>query len=372
MSEEKAVMQQFPAPLGWGDRAEVKEVADRLRRFLPGTKTMNDEEIMAYAQYVVLTGLNPFREVYGWDSKGDGSGSLVTKEHYALIVRWAKSQESFTVRYWPIEAGQNDTAYRCRLLRDSGRILLQQLLASGVAYQEALEWATTEGLGIISAREKAKKSPPKGKDWDWVARKRALEDAIREAFGMPTTQELAQQSWIVEGVATIAGDWNGVTMDMIPTEREATARYNARRRECLPLSKSAAESIVELFGDGETGEIVSEETGEIAGRVPDMPPEAIAEPELAEPESESPPELPETLQETPGQPSPWQNRGNLIFKTKNEIGYYDNAPHIIGALKKLEAQGQIVWDMDDETLFKKLNAYAKMRADEKAAEGGSE
>jgi len=354
--KEKAITQQAPAPLGWGDNAQIKEMVDRLRRFLPGAKTMNDDEITAYAQYVVLTGLNPFREVYGWDSKGNGTGELVTKEHYALLVRWARSKENFAVRYQPIEANKGDTAYKCRLLRDSSRPVLQQLLMNEVSYQEAMEWATTEGLGIVRASEKARKGPPKGKDWDWVAKKRALEDALREAFGMPTTQELACQSWIVEGVATLPEDWNGVTVDMIPAEREALALANAHEREREPIQETSRESMAILGFDEEPTGMETQE------------------PESVEGTDKAPPESPEGSTEAPGngnRTSPWYKRNALIFRVVSEIGYFENAPHVINTLKMLESENKIAWKNDDEAIVSTLNLYARRKADEKAAEQGN-
>ena len=235
----------------WGSREELKEMAERIRRFLPGAKKMNDQEVLAYAQYTHMTGLNPFRELYGWDSDGDGTGNLVTKIHYALIVRWAKSQENFSTRFVPMTEGlgTGDIGFHCQLLRQSDRPLLQDLLANGVGYREAIAFSTSIGRGIITAREKGKRKPPKGKDWPWVAQKRALEDAIIQAFGMPSTEELARQTWIVQDVLTTPEDWQSVTTEMLPAAREALALTNATRRSRAPLNQTAAESKRDLFGD---------------------------------------------------------------------------------------------------------------------------
>ena len=240
----------------YGSQDEIREMARRLRQFLPNTKKMSDNEVLGFAQYCIATGLNPFRsEVHGWDFKGE----LVTHEHYKLVVRWAKSQGGFTTRYEPILTGigEGDIAYRCHLLRDQDRPLLAQLLAAGRPFEDAMAWAESVGEGILTAGELAKareahKSPPKGKTWDWVCRKRALVDAIAQAYGMPSGQELSAQSWIVNGHKTIPADYENANGNMLPAEIEAEAEYSARERKRLadptpPGNGNDAKD--DLFGD---------------------------------------------------------------------------------------------------------------------------
>ena len=294
MSEETTLAvqpEETVVPDAWGSREEIREIATRLKKFVPGTKKMNDAEIMAYAQLVHITGLNPCSdEIYGWDSRGNGTGDLVTKQHYAVLVRWAKSQENFTTNFTCVAIGSTteDTVFECRLLRQSDRPLLGQLLANNVDYQEALSWATTTGTGIVAATEKGKRPPPKGKDWCWVARKRALEDAIRQAFGKPSTQELARQTWIVEDVVTIPSDWEIVTPEMSPAERAATAKYNANRRLTPPSTLTFAESMDELgFPPDVTTVIPSVAVIDAGtGEIVEPPPE----PELQQETGQAPPE----------------------------------------------------------------------------------
>lgn len=295
MTEETtlAVQPQTNGLTPWGSREEVKEIAARLKRFVPGTKNMNDDEIMAYAQLVHMTGLNPCSgELHGWDSKGGGRGILITKLGYGILVRWAQSQEPFTTRFTTkLNTETEDITARCQLLRRSDRQLLKQLLANDAPYREALDWATTEGIGIITKAERWSKKykkwidPPKSKSWEWKAEKRALEDAIRRAYGTPSTQELARQTWIVAGIATTPEDWKDVTPEMLPSERAATARHSAQLRltatEREERPRSAAQDIAELFGE----EIVNGETGE------------IVEPPEPEPEETTPNGLESLLEE---------------------------------------------------------------------------
>ncbi len=293
MSEQTQVAVQPKNGLApWGSRDEVKEIAARLKKFVPGTKKMNDQEVMAYAQLVHMTGLNPCRnELYGWDSNGDGTGSLVTKLYYGILVNWAQSREPFTAQFMTeLDPESQDVTSRCQLLRQSNRLLLGQLLGNKVDYREALALATTTGLGIVTAREQRTRKPPHSKDWRWVAEKRALEDSIKRTYGTPSTQELARQTWIVDGVKTISSDWEEVTPEMLPATREATAKYSATvrqlqaERETEP-PRSAAEDIDLLFGAAmeDTSPTQAEPEPEPpAGEAPKAPPNGLeSEPEAS-------------------------------------------------------------------------------------------
>ena len=291
----------------WGSREKVREIAARLKKFVPGTKNMNDAEIMAYAQLVHMTGLNPCSgEIYGWDSRGDGSGELITKVYYGIMVRWAQSQEPFSTRFTTtIDPETEDIASVCHLLRQSDRPLLKDLLANNVDYHEALDWATTQGIGVISKSERwstrYKKwiDPPKGRTWAWKAEKRALEDAITRAYGEPSTKELAQQTWIVQDTLTIPTDWEDVTPEMLPAEREAMALYSARRRLSPPTEpKTFAESMGELgFPPDVTTVIPSVAVIDAGtGEIVEPPPE----PELQQETGQAPPEATETPKKATG------------------------------------------------------------------------
>lgn len=341
MSEEKALAIKPDAPIEWGSREEVTALADRLKTMLPGKLTT--EEALLLAQYSAAMDANPFREeIYAYQSRG----KVVLVEGYKLLVRWARRQCNFYERYERVTNGDDtvaddDIAFRCRLLRDDALPALADLTQAGVP--NAYEITSTEAIGVVrkadrTTREGKPQSPPIGWTWEEVARKRALKNAINRAYGTPSPREIAEESWTVEDTLTIPSDWETITPEMVPTEREILALANARQRTREPLQETAAESMAALgFGP---------------------------EPEVAEPEP---------AQEAPGngngKPTPWHNRTDLVNRARAEIGYYgDNSFHIIGALKKLEAQGHVEASMDDDTLFKKLNAYAKMRADEKAAE----
>jgi len=294
MSEEKALTKPKPAPVGWGDRDEVKEIADRLRLFVPGTKKMNDQEVLAYAQLVQQTGLNPCRnELYAWDSNGDGTGDLVTQLYYGILVRWAQDQEPFNAHFTTtLDPDTEDITSQCQLVRQSDRKLLAELLTYGVEYREAIGLCASIGTGIITKAERWSRkynkeiTPPKGKSWPWKAEKRALVDAVRRAYGEPSTEELARQAWVVGDTLTIPSDWKMVTPEMSIPEREALALAEARTRTRKPSGRSFEQDMADL-GFGEPTEEPPEEI------LSETPPE----PESAVEAEESAPEPPETAQE---------------------------------------------------------------------------
>lgn len=64
---------------------------------------------------------------------------------------------------------------------------------------------------------------------------------------------------------------------------------------------------------------------------------------------------------------PWHKRSAVIFEAGETIPYYNHPAHIIATLGILEMSSVIHWIMSDEAVLKHLEAYAKARADEKAA-----
>lgn len=76
------------------------------------------------------------------------------------------------------------------------------------------------------------------------------------------------------------------------------------------------------------------------------------------------------VQEAPGEAeaTPWHKRSAVILEATKTIPYYKHAAHIIATLGILEREkGVINWESSDETCLNLLQAYAKARADEKAA-----
>jgi len=251
MNEKTITVQtRADAPIEWGERHEIVALADRLTAMLPGKLTK--EEALLLAQYSAAMDANPFRgEIYAYQHRG----KTVLVEGYKLLVRWARRQCQFYERY---ERVTNDTdtipegaiAFRCRILRQDAIADLARLTEAGVP--DAYQILTAEAVGVVtkddiwSTKYNKPVAPPTGWTWEEVARKRALKNAINRAYGTPSPREIAEESWTVEDTLTIPEDWSGVTVNMIPAEREALALANAQQRQRPPLEQTAAESMADL------------------------------------------------------------------------------------------------------------------------------
>jgi len=350
---ETGLVTQADAPIEWGTREEINALANRLRALMPGELTQ--AEALTLAQYSAAVDANPFRgEVYAYT---DARGKMILVEGYKILVRWARRQCQFYERY---ERITNDTdtvpadaiAFRCRILRQDAVNDLARLTEAGIS--NAYEILTTEAVGVVlkaetwSSKHNKPIPPPKGWTWEDVARKRALKNTLNRAYGAPSPREIAHETWMVDDVETSPDDWRQVTLP-------AEAKDNAQQRERQPVTQTFDQSMADLGFESEP---------EPATKPP--------EPKSGKAAEGTKPSLPESPQDASGngngKDSPWHGRFDPINMAREKIGYYgDNAFHVIGALKKLEDQGHITWDMEDNALFLKLNAYAKMRADEKAA-----
>jgi len=222
----------------WGTREEIQALGSRIRTMLPGGDSLPPEAAWALAQYARLTGANPFRgEIYAWVDK---RGKLILAEGYKLLVRWAKRQCPYSEKYDPLpDLPEGYIGYRCFILRNDALPLLKTLIEAGVNYQEAFGVAATSAIGIIRKDEmwsnKYNKpiDPPKGWDWEQVARKRALKTALNFSHGAPSLQEIARESWMIGDTETEPEDWLEVIPDTLPEERERTALLSAQVRQRL-------------------------------------------------------------------------------------------------------------------------------------------
>lgn len=227
--------------IGWGNRAELREIATRIRRFVPGADKLSDAQCLSFAQYARITDANPVRgEIYAWDSKGDGTGDLIMCDGYKLLTRWANKQAPFSQWYEDVPTDGGDIGKKCFILRTDQRPLLQVLIQAGAPWREAVDMIATTAVGIVkksdmwSKKYKSAISPPKGWTWAQVAEKRALKNALNRSHGMPSPGEIARESWMVGDTATIASDWEECTPEMSPEERARLAAMHARARQQEP------------------------------------------------------------------------------------------------------------------------------------------
>jgi hypothetical protein len=67
--------------------------------------------------------------------------------------------------------------------------------------------------------------------WDEVARKRALKNVLNRAYPMPSLEQLAKESWIVDGVETLPEDWAAPEVYATVGEAERHAQLATQQRE---------------------------------------------------------------------------------------------------------------------------------------------
>lgn len=233
----------------WGDRDQLKEVADRIERFLPGD--LQGQDALALAQFAHLTGANAFRgEIYAYKGRG---GKLTLVEGYKLLVRWARETADFTsreVELTPEEKtvegiAQDDIAWWCYILRDDKKPQIKEWIEMGFQPLEAYEIVAVKAVGVVQIKDTVSSAgkpidPPKGWTWAQVARKRALKNALNLSHPAPSPQELATQSWKVDGEETIPSDWDGVE-DLPENVRDEAAKSEAIKRR-LRISHPAPET----------------------------------------------------------------------------------------------------------------------------------
>lgn len=222
----------------WHSRENVLALARRLKAMLPGGDRLSLAQAMATAQYAMMSDANPFRgEIYAYPDRG---GQLVLVDGYKLLVRWAKRQAPYAEKFEPLPADQlreGDIGYTCWILRDDNRPLLRDLIGAGADFREAYEIAASAAVGIVRKEEMTSQKtgrpipPPKGWDWDQVARKRALKNALNLSHGAPSPREIARETWLVGDTETIPEDWQQCKPEMLPAERERLAALNAQERD---------------------------------------------------------------------------------------------------------------------------------------------
>jgi len=221
---------------GWGDRNEITTMGKRLSAMLPGVKT--EREAQRLAQASILSRANPFRgEMYVF-------GDQII-EGYKLLVRWAKRQEDYTADYTKLaqddpqmeQVKAAEIGYTCEIWRDSVRSGLVEACKAGIPYETARKMFLPESaVGIVSHGDTFNTTrgyaidPPKGWSWEQVAKKRALKNALNIAYGMPSPDELAKESWEVDGQATRPEDWRGVE-ELNQGDAAALAKDRAHWRE---------------------------------------------------------------------------------------------------------------------------------------------
>ena len=178
----------------YGSRDQVKEMAERLRKMMPGTVKLNDEEALTVAQIAIAHGLDPFNgEVWGLKSSdGKWYGTMVGIKGLRRAAKRQADREGGT--YWletPIRVegkkyNEPDTSIVYEInLRDTVTMQaygksLYALTQAGIPYAEAIRMMGNApiytGVGIVRANEQSKMK------FHALAVKRAEADAIKKRY----------------------------------------------------------------------------------------------------------------------------------------------------------------------------------------------
>jgi hypothetical protein len=83
---------------------------------------------------------------------------------------------------------------------------------SRAPWDGVFEIASQEAVGVVTQKDRTTSAgrpmdPPAGWNWQEVARKRALENALNRAYGAPSPKEIARECWMVGDIETTAEDW---------------------------------------------------------------------------------------------------------------------------------------------------------------------
>lgn len=211
----------------------LRESGRQLKMLLPGGDNLSDNQAISLAKYAQVTKANPFRgEVYGYP---DSKGNMQLVDGYKILVRWAKKVSNYSDKYELLAEGdegtiKGDVAYRCWIMRHDLKNELTFYIQSGASFQEAYELVATSAVGLVTAGER-KNAAPKGWTWDQQARKRALKNCLNLAYAMPSIDELAADSWQVDGTQTKPEDWQEVEIYKSEGERERHAQLAAWNRQ---------------------------------------------------------------------------------------------------------------------------------------------
>lgn len=232
--EEKSELVPADQPrslVGYGDRADVKELATRLLQMLPQVKKVGFAGALALAQVAVRMGLNPLvGEIWAIPHK-DGSYSLMTgikglrraghnqaaadNGFYTVRFRVAKDEE-----LQGVTLGAGDLARACDLVVSGDRAR---------AYREQTQSLPIfTGIGIYRHGEQTMMHPLA------CARKRAEADALKQAFDLPLLvderqdAEMAQDLVDVEVRSEAAALWQA----MVPGAAERVGHGQAEQLPC--------------------------------------------------------------------------------------------------------------------------------------------
>jgi len=214
----------------FGERDDIREMADRIVKMMPGTVRLNQTEALTVAQIAVAHGLDPFNgEV--WGLKGENEkwyGTMVGIKGLRKCARRQADSEGGT--YWteppkrvdPKTYGAPETAIVYEIhLRDTVTMQaygksLHTLIQAGMPYAEAVRMIGAApvwvGVGVATTDERSKMSIHAR------AKKRAEADALKQRYDVQLIG--VQYTEASEDIPEDAPQTEATDAEYVPVEAE--------------------------------------------------------------------------------------------------------------------------------------------------------
>jgi hypothetical protein len=233
----------------YGNRDVIKEIAARLKKFLPNGDTMSEDDALGFAQTALALDLNPFAHEV-WYVPGMG---IVTG--IAGYRKMARAQGKFIAETREMTAEEREKhnlkdgeiGAICELYRPDQ--IMDAVKVNEAAGKIVIPIEPTIGVGVKRPTERNKYAP-QGRTMMWVAEKRAEADALRKAFDLTLPfrenggQHRAAQPAIIEGevIEEPEAQLSGWAVEALQDEAEAPAPEEIAKKRAM------------LYGDDDDGE----------------------------------------------------------------------------------------------------------------------
>jgi len=189
----------------------------------------------------------------------DDKGRVNFQIGYQLLETWVKkvygqhTQPRYTrlTKEQLAAEGLADTtiAYRCEFIMCSDLKAMSDMAAI-VGSEEALRMFTCVGIGTATAQEyNGAYFAPKGRSPAWKVQKRALTDAYRQKFGIPTASELADAKQRLGYTLPTVEDYEqAVALTTDPQAMDTLAQAHAKERALpAPIEVKPSEAQALLY-----------------------------------------------------------------------------------------------------------------------------